>query len=466
MLLHSSRSVIRVLMAGFTLAIAAPTASAQHFPSDEEIRSIIQSRVDEDRAVGIVVGVMEANGDTRVVTAGDAGPGARPLSANSVFEIGSITKVFTGILLADMASRGLLGLEDPVQTLLPDGVTVPTRDGDVITLTDLSTHHSALPRLPDNLIPSDPTNPYADYTVEQLYEFISRYELPRDIGAQFEYSNLAVGLLGHVLAEANDSDYEALVRERILDPLGMVMSGIALSDDMEEWLAVGHDEAGNPTSNWDIPTLAGAGALRSNMTDMLRFLDANMGPVGNDLEQAMRTSHAQREALPNGGGVGLNWVIRTEGDDTIVWHNGGTGGYRTFMGFDPELGVGAVVLTNSSHGADDIGFHLINRDVALAPAPEPAPERVEVDVDAATLERYVGAYDLTSTFSIEVTVEDGQLFIQATGQPRFPAFPESETEFFLRVVDAQITFDVGDDGVATGLVLHQGGASQPARKVR
>ena len=449
------------------LALLIPAAAgAQHFPSDEDLTALIRSRIEEDRAVGIVLGVMEADGSTRIVWYGDAGPNARPLGRKSVFEIGSITKVFTATLLADMVARGEVSLSDPVSDHLPDGVTMPSRGGREITLLDLSTHRSALPRLPDNMSPADATNPYADYTVAQMYAFLSGHELRRDIGSEYEYSNLAVGLLGHVLAGVGGGSYEDVVRERILEPLGMSMTGIALDGDMRDWMAEGHNQQGDVVPLWDLPTLAGAGALRSDVEDMLTFLAANTGAPGSRLERSMRASHEVRKSVSAQMGIGLNWHVRSVGDEKIVWHNGGTAGFRTFIGFDPDKGVGAVVLTNSGHGADDIGFYLINPDVPLVPAPAPPVERTEVEVATAVLETYVGEYELAPTFSIVVTLEDGALFAQATGQPKFPLFAESETEFFLRVVDAQVSFTKDDSGAVTGIILHQGGANQPGRKVR
>ncbi len=262
-----------------TLAVLSPAAVvAQHFASDEDLNELIRSRVEDQRAVGIVLGVVEADGSTRVVSYGDAGPNAPPLGVKSVFEIGSITIVFTGILLADMVARGEVSLDDPVVKYLPGAATMPSRGGREITLLDLSTHHSALPRLPDNLAPADAANPYADFTVEQMYEFLSAHELRRDIGSEYEYSNLAVGLLGHVLARIGGGSYEDLVRERVLEPLGMNMTSIALDEDMRNRMAKGHDQQRNVVPLWDLPTLAGAGALRSDLTDVLIFLAANTGP--------------------------------------------------------------------------------------------------------------------------------------------------------------------------------------------
>ena len=458
---------IRCALISIALALLIPSgAAAQHFASDEDLTALIRSRVEEDRAVGIVLGVMEADGTTRVVWYGDAGPDSRPLGIRSVFEIGSITKVFTGILLADMAARGEVSLSDPVSSHLPDGVTMPSRAGREITLLDLSTQHSGLPRLPDNMSPADMTNPYADYTVEQMYKFLADHELRRDIGSEYEYSNFAVGLLGHVLARVAVGSYEDVVRERILEPLGMTMTGITLDGDMREWMVEGHDQQGEVVPLWDFPTLAGAGALRSDVGDMLTFLAANTGPPQSQLERSMRDSHEVRKNINEQMGIRLNWHVRRVGEEEIVWHNGGTAGFRTWVGFDPAKGVGAVVLTNSAHGADDIGFHLVNPEASLASAPVAPEERTEVEVADNVLESYVGEYELAPTFSIAVTLEDGALFIQATGQPKFPVFAESETKFFLKVVDAQVSFTKDDSGVVTGMILHQSGANQPGRKVR
>ena len=253
-------------------------ASAQGRLDHAAIKSILEERIDTARrGVGIVVGVIDAAG-RQIVSHGQMSRDSdREPDANTAFEIGSITKVFTSILLTDMVERGELALEDPVSEFLPESVQVPETEGRPIALRDLAIHRSGLPRLPDNLVPVDVGNPYADYTIEQMYRFLDEYELPRDVGAQFEYSNLGVGLLGHVLALRAGMDYEALFIERIAEPLGLADTRIALSADLQSRLATGHDLGGRPVANWDLPTLAGAGALRSTANDLLDFLAANMG---------------------------------------------------------------------------------------------------------------------------------------------------------------------------------------------
>jgi serine-type D-Ala-D-Ala carboxypeptidase/endopeptidase len=448
-------------------AVWAPGSSAQTIPPDPDVRAILKARVDATPNTGIVVGVLE-NGRPRVISYGTAGPeGKPPLDGNTVFEIGSITKVFTATLLADMVARGEVSYDDPVSKFLPPNVKVPSRGGLSITLLDLATHSSGLPRLPSNLAPKDPDNPYADYTVQQLYDFLSSYQLTRDIGAQYEYSNLGAGLLGHVLALRAGVSYEQLVTARILKPLGMNDSGVTLSPGLRARLAVGHNAVGDAVENWDIPTLAGAGALRSTINDMMKFLAANLETRKGELSAALHETHAARRTVGTPGmSIGLAWHIRLGGGRNLVWHNGGTGGYHSFIGFDEQARVGVVVLHNSSGNIDDIGFHLLDDTLPLA-KPQPAPKpRKEVAVDRAVLQAYVGEYAFTPTASITVTLEDTQLFVQPTGQSKLPIYPESDTEFFLKVVNAQISFVKDASGTVTGMVLHQNGQDQPGKKIK
>ena len=344
----------------FALASLIGGVSATGPASDAALLALIKTRVDAGRNTGIVVGVLRGDAPPAIAAYGNPGPGAKPLDADSVFEIGSITKVFTTTLLLDMADRGLVKLDDPIGKYLPSSVRAPSRNGRQITLLDLATHTAGLPRLMTNLTPADPGNPYGSYTVEQLYAFLSNHELARDIGAQYEYSNVGMGVLGHVLALRAGKDYEEVVADRILRPLGMTHTGITMTPWMKQHLAVGHNVAGAPVPSWDVRTIAGAGALRSTLTDMLAFAHANLDPKAGKLQALMQEAHRSRHATGRPGlSVGLGWHIRDADGQTIVWHNGGTGGYRTWMGFDAKRGTAAVVLTNSAHGADDLGMALL-----------------------------------------------------------------------------------------------------------
>jgi serine-type D-Ala-D-Ala carboxypeptidase/endopeptidase len=425
--------------------------------SDADIRQILVDRIDhQHQSVGIVVGLIGPEG-RRVIAYGRLEKGdLRPLTGDTIFEIGSETKVFTSLLLADMVQRGEVTLGDPVAKYLPPGAKMPERNGHSITLVDLATHTSGLPRLPTNMSPKDPANPYADYSVEQLYQFLAGYQLTRDIGSQYEYSNLGGGLLGHVLALRAGMSYEALIESRICAPLGMNSTGITLTSEMNARLAVGHNAALETVENWDLPTLAGAGALRSTANDMLTFIAGNLGYTKSPLAPAMAAMLKERR--PTGQPdleMALGWHIFTTGGKEIIWHNGGTGGYRSFMGFDPKVRVGVVLLSNAetSAGVDDIGRHLLDPG---APSLTPR-EHKQVTVDPKLFDGYVGTYQLAPNFIITITRDGDHLFEQATGQPKFEIFPEGDRIYFLKVVDAQITFITDSQGHTTELVLHQNG---------
>jgi CubicO group peptidase (beta-lactamase class C family) len=319
--------------------------------------------------------------------------------------------------------------------------------------------------MPNNFKPKDPQNPYADYTVAQMYEFLSSYELTRDIGSKYEYSNLGFGLLGHALALRAGTDYETLVKTRILTPLKMTSTTITLTPQLRARLAHGHNAALSPVPNWDIATLSGAGALRSTTTDMLKFLAANIGLTPSPLAPAMKAMLQVRQPTGNPNlEVALAWHILKKDGDEIIWHNGATGGYHSFMGFNPRTKTGIVVLSNSTNDIDDIGRHLLDTRFELAKL-SPPKEHKEVAVDPKLFDAYVGHYEFAPGAVLTISRQADHLFAQLTGQPQFQIFPESETDFFLKVVDAQLTFVKEPDGKVSRVVLHQGGVDQTAKKV-
>lgn len=341
---------------------AQPSSSSLVSP-DSEIRKILVERIDKQKqSVGIVVGIIEPGG-RRIVSYGRlARNDNRPPNGDTVFQIGSVTKIFTALLLADMVQHGEVTLADPVEKYLPAGVTMPTRGGRKITLQDLATHTSGLPRDPVNPDSKDPDNPYAGYSIERLYQFLSTYRLTRDIGAQYEYSNLGGGLLGHVLARRARMDYATLVESRICEPLGMNDTQTILSPGMKSRSATGHDEQLNLVPPLDLPIIPGASALRSTANDLLTFLAANLGYTKSPLAPAMTAMLDVRQPTGNPGlEIALGWHISTVDGREIVWHNGGLGGCGSFVGYDLKRRVGIVVLSNSEVPAvaDNIGLHLL-----------------------------------------------------------------------------------------------------------
>jgi serine-type D-Ala-D-Ala carboxypeptidase/endopeptidase len=427
----------------------------------DDIQEAVANRVDHQKAVGIVVATIDANGRNVIARGKIAKDGDGAADANTVFEIGSVTKVFTSLLLADMVERGEVRPDTPVAELLPKTVKVPSRNGRQITLLDLSMQSSGLPRIPNNLRPADFTNPYADYTPAKLYEFLAGYTLSRDPGEKYEYSNLGAGLLGYALALKAGMSYEELVRTRILEPLGMHNTSITLTGDQKKRLAPGYDASLRPVKNWDFDALAGCGALRSTANDLLTFLAANMELTDSPLKPAMRRMRSVRKptGLPDLD-IAMAWHIFTRFGGEIVWHNGGTAGYRSFIGFDPAGKKAVVVLCNTFVDVDDIGLHALDSRYPLT------RERAQISVDPQILKRYLGEYQLAPTFTIKVTMNGDHLMVQATNQPAFEIYAEKENEFFLKAVEAQITFVVDGAGNTTGLVLHQNGHDAKGVKIK
>lgn len=448
--------------------VVAAAAAAFLFAQDQtELRGLLDNRTREARkAAGIVVGLVNAAGEC-FLASGATSPGGNALPGpDTVFEIGSITKVFTSLVLADMVVKGEVSLDDPVAKLLPATVKMPSRGGREITLRDLSNQVSGLPRMPWNFKPADMGNPYVDYGPTQLYAFLGGYKLGRDIGAKYEYSNIGVGLLGQALALKAGLGYEEMVRRRVLEPLGMTDTAITLTASMKQRMAEGSNEALKPVANWDFDALAGAGALRSTALDMLKFLTAAMGTRPTPLRAAFDLMLEKK--LPTGTPdleIAMGWHVWTKYGATIVWHNGGTGGFRSWAGFDPAKKTAVVVLCNTSFGVDDLGLHALVADwpAGRLKAPDARPETA---VDEKTLETYVGEYEIAPDVRLTVTKTGAKLFLRRAGQPMYEMGAWSPTEFFLRGADVRITFVKDAAGAVTGLSLYQNGFDRPARKIK
>ena len=335
--------------------------AAQEKLEDYQIEELLGRQVVLKNITGIAAAVIDENGTHffgigRINKKSNDSP-----DGNTIYEIGSITKVFTSLLLQKMADDGKLNLNDPISKFLPKSVKTPSKNGKEITLLDLSAQISGLPRMPDNFRPKDYQNPFADYTPEKLYEFLSSYKLTRDIGEKYEYSNVGAGLLGHILSLAGKSDYETLVEKYICEPLKMKSTFITFKPEFKKRLAQGYNISGNPVKNWDFSSLAGAGALKSCVNDLITFLKANMGLIKSDLYSSMLKiqKRVHDTGIPDLD-IAMGWHIWKKFGKQIIWHNGGTYGYTTFIGFDNESKKGVIVLSNGPQGVDDIGLHLLD----------------------------------------------------------------------------------------------------------
>jgi serine-type D-Ala-D-Ala carboxypeptidase/endopeptidase len=280
-------------------------------PSDAAVQAMLQERAGKDRESTGIVAVVSDGAGSRLFAYGAPGtPDNGKLDGDTVFEIGSITKVLTALILADMAERSEVAMTDPVVKYLPASVKVPEYQGKPITLLDLATYTSGLPNMPDNFAPKDPLNPFADYTVDQLYAFLSGYTLKYEPGTHYEYANLGFGLLGHALARRAGKSYEALLVERICDPLDLRSTRITMTEGMQSRLAQGHNRRLEPAPLWDFPTLAGCGAVRSTANDLTVFLEACLGRRQTPLEPLLRRLLETRRptGIP-GHEMGLGWFV-------------------------------------------------------------------------------------------------------------------------------------------------------------
>lgn len=352
----------------------SPVRIPVHTLSDAEIKAMLRRRILlEHQGVGMVVGVIDSRG-RRVIAFGRSDVSdPRPLDGKTVFEIGSISKVFTSLLLEEGVVRGELALDDPASHFAPQGVVIPQSGGRQITLVDLSTHTSGLPDDDKDFWGKNPDRPSAHYDVARLFRFVSRVRLSHSPGTAYDYSNIGGSVLGQLLALKAGEPYGRLVRDRITIPLGM--NATTLAPPPGAPVAIGHNAEMKAVPPFDAQAYDPAGGLRSTADDMLTFLGAELGYVRTPLAPAMRAqwSTVRRPAINAHIKVALGWHVTLRPEGEIIWHNGGTPGFRTFAGFNPKMGVGVVVLSNTNTGRlgpDDIGLHLLD---PAAPLDVPAP---------------------------------------------------------------------------------------------
>jgi D-alanyl-D-alanine-carboxypeptidase/D-alanyl-D-alanine-endopeptidase len=451
--------MVPLLVACNTQAVQAPRAPVP--PADDEIRRILAERVGAiGEGVGIVVAVVAPEG-RRFVSYGHRSQGdPRPLDGDTAFEIGSVTKVFTSLLLADMVRRREVALVDPVANYLPAGAKIPQRNGRSITLVDLATHTSGLPFMPDDADDAVAATDGGTYSAARLYRFLARYELQRDIGAQRDYSNIGYWLLSEALASRAGMDYESLLRERILLPLGMTSTAITLSPEMRATLAVGHDASLRPSPLFsDMPIyslMPAAGGLISTAKDLSKFLAAVMGYERSALAPALAiTLGTRRPTSSPTVEQALAWMVERQGDDPLIFHDGGTWGYASAVAWDPKQRVGVVVLSNHGGSVADIARHLLRPSVPLE---KPiATKHTEIALDPAVLDTYVGRYEAQGEGIFVVLRESGFLTLQLPptwGLPKLRLRPESVRDFFVAELPLRVTFQTDGKGRVNGLLVY------------
>ena len=437
-------------MAAIGLAVAASCThpfvvpkprTADHNRHNAAVTAQIQPYIDADVLSSVAIGMID--GDHTEVFGFGRGPngGATP-DSDTVFELGSITKVFTALMLIDSVTRHEVELSTPVVTLLPLGVTVPTEDGAVITLGELMTHRSGLPRLPVGL-KTDSSDPYERYGEDALYLDLQHTRLESKPGTALNYSNFGTGLLGFVLARKAGGHYEQVLAKRILGPLGLKDTFQHVPKGVAGRHAIGHDANGGIVPFWGWDALAGAGALRSTVGDQLKFLRALLdaaagghGPLAAELRQSMQPVDP---AIP---GAGYGWFINDHGRR---WHNGGTAGFHSFVAVDPERHRALVIMAATSNDIID-GLAATMFDV-LDGRPPPPP----VFPDEAAMKLMIGTYG-DAAHPVVVRRDGKKLMMQGRDAAPVRLVPLARDVFYVNGLDAKLSF-AGQGGDATQLII-------------
>jgi len=425
----------------------------------QKVESNIDKRVNNGTLVGISVGYVNAEGKASYLSKGLlAASGEVSVDHHIIFEIGSVTKLFTSLAVAKLVQEKNLSLDTKAELLLPEGFQLPAYKETAITLEHLVTHTSGLPKIPGNLKMKNPAQPYAGYSESDLKEFLLNYELTRKPGSKFAYSNIGMALVGYILEEQTGLTYGRVIERYITDPLKMERTGITVGTKDSSSVAIGH-RGGAEVPSWDLTVFEGAGALHSTSADMVKFLRTQMGLVST-LERPVQmmqrplfdTDEKQGKMQDK---VAMGWFYATK-SDTILWHNGATGGYKSFIGYNIEDETGVVLLSNSTNSISDIGFYLLDEGGY--------PLNDDVSLSKEELQKFVGEYRAGPGATFYITRTNDQLYVRLTGQNKLPIYPKSETRFYLKAVPAEIQFEVTADS-AEKLILFQNGRKTPANRV-
>ncbi len=424
-------------------------------PHRAAVAAQVKPFIDAEIVSGLVVGLYEG-GKLEIYGFGKGPDGVGTPDGKTLYELGSITKVYTSLLLADAVQRREVTLDTPVAELLPPGITVPIKDKVAITLKHLALHASGLPRLPPSLIQDPRPDPYAGYGEEQLYRDLLTTDLEVPPGTRIVYSNFGAGVLGVALGRKLGGGYATALRTRVLGPLGLTSTFIGFPAGTEGRRAQGTDEDLRPTPPWTFDALAGAGALVSDARDQLRLINAELDAyAGSKAPLSAPIRLTQEDQLESQGpNTGLGWQIDKDGR---YWHNGSTGGFHSFIGFDPKSRRGVVVLASTASSLVDRladSMYKVLENEPPVPAAFPTAEQ---------LIPLVGTYDFSGSKLI-VTASGKRLYIEGPGEPKHRMSPLSATEFFIEPIQAAAIFQKDGDKVAR-LVFAVGGRSLSATRV-
>jgi CubicO group peptidase (beta-lactamase class C family) len=460
-----SRRDVSVATIAVALLAAAGRASAQQpigeAPlSDEQIRAILARLIDTDReSVGMVVGLIGPTG-RRIIAHGQLGlTDRRAPAGDTIFGIASVSKAFTGLLLADAIRRKEVNLTDPAALYLPGEVRLPERNGRSITLVDLATHTSGLPHdLPPELRTVALAKP-ARQARSVMYEYLSSWTLPADIGSTWSYSNLEYGLIGIALEQRTGLSYDALLRTRILDPLGMDDTAISLSPAQWERRADPNTADLKPSPEWRKPW--SISVLQSTAGDLLTFLGAAMGLSPSPLAPAFASMLATRRPAPTlgrGAEQALGWYVHPADGRPIVAHSGSGGGFGASALYDPATRTGVVLLANAERLWEDVARHVLRPSLPLA------TKKPAVVIDSAMLDAHTGSYADSTGAAWVVVREPAGLLLRHPQGYRVPLTPESETRFSVQGFPTLFVAFQREAGTTVSLTWTLGGAATLARR--
>ena len=422
--------LIVATLTGVAHATRAAGASQTSVPTPAQIDAILATRIDaEHRNVGIVVGISSPTGRQvfsrgRLILADPRQP-----DGETVFEIGSVTKVLTSTLLADMVRRGEVQLNDSIFTYLPS-LAARTREARTITLADLATHTAGMPLWPSSIPATrEGALAMATFTEAQLIDYLSGFQIPEDVGRKWSYSNMDAGVLGLALGRRAGTTYEGLLESRITGPLKMRSTKVTLPDDLRARAATGYDSTLKPAPEWRVPALPGAGSLHSTANDLLNFLDAlanERAPLGG-LLSIMTATRRAGPGIPQA----LAWWLLPDAETGILAHDGGTLGFTSAIAYDPKTRTGVVVLSNTASGVGDIARHILRPDMPLTQPAGAAPTKTELRIDPRELDRFVGRYQGQTGSTIEIMKAGESLQIQLQGIPRLRLLAEAPRRFYV-----------------------------------
>jgi CubicO group peptidase (beta-lactamase class C family) len=411
-------------------------------PNRARVAAHIQPLIDAELATAIVVGIID--GGKREIYGFGKGPDGKAPDGKTLFELGSVTKIYTGLLLADAVQRREIDLDTPVAELLPTGVTVPTRDKRVITLRHLALHSSGLPPLPPSLRIDTPT-PFAAYGENQLYADLVRTQLIATPGERILYSEYGSGVLAHALGRKIGGGYPAAVQARVLGPLQLHDTFFVVPKQAQAHLAPGTNEDLLPAPAWTYDALVGAGGMVSSMRDQLALLEAELDAEAGGkgpLRAAMRlTQEAQLEGA--GDNEGLGWQIDSAGR---YWHNGTTGGYHAFVGFDPKTRRAIAILAATRTSLVDSTAAALYRALA---GEDVKPPRFP---DGAQLAAFAGNYDFQG-MELVISVAGKRLYVEGPGEPKIRMVPISEREFWIERLQSIVVFEREADKVKRAIFI-------------